>query len=153
MTEYGIVERSIVIDAPADRILPHLTSFHSWVAWSPWEGTDPELKRTYAGTDGTVGASYEWDGNRKAGAGTMTATSIAPDSFDVALSFTRPFRSQSLVHFALDPTGASTKVVWTLKSPKTAMSRIFGLVMNMDKLIGNDLDKGLAQLKRVVESA
>ncbi|CAN5276590.1 K(+)-transporting ATPase subunit F [soil metagenome] len=152
MTEYGIVERSIVIDAPADRIMPHLIDFHRWVAWSPWEGLDPDLKRTYAGPDGAVGASYAWDGNRKAGAGSMTATSIAADSFDVALSFTRPFTSQSLVHFALEPTESETTVVWTLKSPKTAMSRVFGLFMNMDKMIGNDLDKGLAALKRVVEA-
>ncbi|MDH6236352.1 SRPBCC family protein [Cryobacterium sp. CG_9.6] len=152
MTEYTTIERSIVIRASADSIQPHVSDFNQWVAWSPWEGMDPDLTRTYSGVPGTVGATYKWDGNRKAGAGTMTATAIAPTSVDVDLAFTRPFKSTSAVHFDLTERNGQTTIVWTMLSPKTLTSRAFGLLMNMEKMIGSDLEKGLASLKKVVES-
>ncbi|MDJ0337358.1 SRPBCC family protein [Cryobacterium sp. PH31-O1] len=152
MTDYTTIERTTVIHATAAAIHPHLVDFTQWVAWSPWEGMDPDLKRTYGGEQGSVGSTYAWDGNRKAGAGTMVVTAVSRTSVDVDLAFTRPFKSSSTVHFDLTERDAATTVVWTMLSPKTFASRAFGLVMNMEKLIGADLDKGLVSLKRVVES-
>lgn len=154
MTDYTTIERSIVILAPADAILPHLNDFEKWPAWSPWEGQDDALKRTYTGTQGRTGAGYAWEGNRKAGAGTMVLTSTTPASAAVDLEFTRPFKSTSEVTFTLHETpGAApaTKVVWSMRSPKTTTSKIMGLVINMDKMLGGDFEKGLAALKSTVE--
>ncbi|WP_144710642.1 SRPBCC family protein [Curtobacterium pusillum] len=153
------IERSIVVAAPAAAILPHLADLHRWTEWSPWEGQDPDLHREYGGEPGTVGSTYAWKGNRKAGAGDMRVTGIAPHRVDIDLRFTAPFRSSSTCVFRLDETGAGTgagtdagtRVVWMMTSPRTTMSRIVGTFINMDKLIGGDFDKGLAQLKAVVE--
>jgi hypothetical protein len=147
------IERSIVIAAPIAEILPHLTDFHRWIAWSPWEGQDPELHRTYSGTPGSVGAAYAWKGNRKAGAGTMTLTRIEPARVDVDLRFTAPFRSTSTVVFDLTEADGRTEIVWRMESPRTLSSRIMGAVVNIDKLVGGDFEKGLAKLRDVVESA
>jgi len=152
MTSYTTIERSTVIHASVDTINPYVADFGRWVKWSPWEVMDPDLKRSYGGVQGTVGATYAWDGNRKAGAGTMTATAITPTAVDVDLAFTRPFKSRSAVHFSLSEHNGATTVVWTLTSPKTVASRAFGLMMNMEKMIGADLTKGLSSLKQVVES-
>jgi len=65
------VERSTTIDAPPERIYQHVANFHSWRDWSPWEGVDPDLRRTYSGPDIGSGATYAWAGNRKAGEGRM----------------------------------------------------------------------------------
>ena len=43
--------RSIVVDADPSAIRPLIDDFHRWVEWSPWEGLDPELKRSYSGPD------------------------------------------------------------------------------------------------------
>ena len=152
MTDFSTVERSIVIQAEPGVILPWISDFTKWPAWSPWEQPGADLKRTYEGAPGSQGASYSWDGKGRAGAGTMRATTVSARDVGVALAFTRPFKSQSDVHFALStPAEGSTKVSWTMKSPKTTMSRIMGVVMNMDKMIGGDFDKGLASLKALVE--
>ncbi|NEM90967.1 SRPBCC family protein [Galbitalea soli] len=153
MTEYSTIQKSTTIAAAPTAILPRLTDFHRWVEWSPWEGLDPALERSYTGADNAVGAEYAWNGNRKAGAGTMRLEEVRDDSVNIALTFTRPFSSASRVRFNLTPSAAGTEVVWTMESPKTIGSRIFGLIMNMEKMIGSDLDKGLASLKRVVEGA
>lgn len=151
MSDVDTIERSVTIDAPADRVAAHLIDFRRWVDWSPWEGLDPGLTRTYTGAEAGIGATYEWSGNRKAGAGHMQITDVTRETVDVDLRFTRPFKSTSAVRFALQPHGSATTVVWTMSSPRTLMTRIVGLFMNMDKTIGTDLAKGLANLKARVE--
>lgn len=151
MADHNTYERRLRIAAPAGQILPHLVDFRRWVDWSPWEGLDPALSRTYAGPNSGVGASCEWSGNRKAGAGSMRITDVTPESVAIDLRFTRPFKSTSAVRFTLIPQDAATEVIWSMRSPRTLGTRVFGVIMNMDKAIGGDLDNGLATLKVVVE--
>ena len=47
---------------------------------------------------------------------------------------------------------SGTTVTWEMTGKNALVSKIFGLFMNMDKLIGADFDKGLARLKRVAEA-
>ena len=153
MTEYSVIERAVTVAAPAEVIASHVVDFRRWVDWSPWEGLDPDLQRTYSGPAQGLGATYAWSGNRKAGAGRMEITGVAPDRIDVDLRFLKPFRSSSTVRFALTGAGDQTRVQWQLRSPRTVVSRVMGVVWNMDRAIGADLEKCLAQLKDLVESA
>ena len=74
MADTYLVERSTTIHAPAELIFAYIADFHRWTAWSPWEGLDPEMRRTYSGPDSGPGATYAWAGNRKAGEGRMEGT-------------------------------------------------------------------------------
>lgn len=145
------IERERVIVAPAAAVLPNVADLHRWAAWSPWEGQDPALEREYGGEPGTVGSTYAWKGNRKAGAGSMRVTRVTSHEVDIDLRFTAPFRSTSACAFRLTETPTGTRVVWTMTSPRTLSSRLIGLVMNMDRLIGGDFEKGLARLATVSE--
>ncbi|TDN46422.1 polyketide cyclase/dehydrase/lipid transport protein [Curtobacterium flaccumfaciens] len=153
------IERSTVIAAPADAITPLLANLHRWVEWSPWEGQDPNLQRTYGGEPGSVGSTYAWKGNRKAGAGDMTVTRIAPTEVGLDLRFTAPFKSSSTCTFRLtenanehtDANAGRTRVVWSMTSPQNLASRVMGVFIDMDKLIGGDFEKGLAKLRAAVE--
>jgi hypothetical protein len=149
MTSYTVIERSTTIGATPERILPLITDLRAWQKWSPWEGLDPDLRRAYAGTG--IGSSYEWSGNRKAGAGSMSITKVTGESVGIDLTFTRPFKSASLTDFTLNPDGDGTHIVWRMRTPRTLGMRVAGLFMNMEKLIGGDFEKGLAGLKAVVE--
>mgnify|MGYP000849006270 FL=1 len=153
MSDYDVIERSAVIDAEPSRILPLLTDLRAWQQWSPWEGLDPELQRTYTGPETGPGARYVWSGNRKAGAGTMQITDASDRSVDIDLAFTRPFKSQSKVRFDLAPSDAGTTVVWSMRTPRTLMTRVFGVFMNLERVIGRDLEKGLAQLQEAAQAA
>ncbi len=42
------LQRATTINAPPERIFPFLNDFKSWVAWSPYEKLDTNLKRTTA---------------------------------------------------------------------------------------------------------
>lgn len=151
MADPIVVMRSIAINAPVARITEFIIDFHNWVDWSPWEGLDPDLQRTYSGPDSGVGASYAWSGNRKAGAGNMTIEAVQPTAIDVALNFTKPFKSRSQTRFDLEPTAEGTTVTWQVRTPSSLMLKVMSIFMSLEKTIGPDLEKGLAQLKTVAE--
>jgi uncharacterized protein YndB with AHSA1/START domain len=147
------VERSTEIEAPPEHVYEQVVDFHRWTTWSPWEDLDPALRRTYSGPDAGVGATYAWQGNRRAGTGRMEITrATEPSEVVVALQFVKPFKSSSTTTFSFVPAGGGTRVTWTMVGPKTRMTKVMGLFTSMDKLIGPDFEKGLARLKTVSEA-
>jgi hypothetical protein len=146
------VERVMTTTAPAARVHGLVADFHEWPAWSPWEDIDPGMDRAYAGAESGVGARYAWDGNRKAGAGSMEITGDEPERVDVDLRFTRPFPLASRMQMLITPTGDSTVVTWRLLGEVSGVARAFSMVRSMDSLVGPDFEKGLARLKQVAEA-
>ena len=140
------VERERTIAAPADAVRAQIVDFHRWRSWSPWEDVDPQLHRAYSGPDEGEGARYSWSGNRKAGAGSMEITKVSDERIDVDLEFTKPFASKNVTSFLLEPQGESTRVTWRMTGPRPLVMRLMGPLIDMDKLVGKDFDKGLARL-------
>lgn len=136
------------IDAPAAVVHGLVADFHEWQRWSPWEGLDPDLQRTYDGSG--VGASYSWSGNKKAGQGAMTFTSITPEQVVVDLEFLKPFKATNVVTFDLSPAGHGTRVEWTMSGQRNLAFAVLGRLF-FDKAIGKDFTKGLASLKAAAE--
>ena len=126
-----------------------IDDFHRWIDWSPWEGLDPDLRRTYDG-DG-VGATYSWAGNKKAGEGRMTVTSITDAQVVVDLEFLKPFKAQNVVTLDLTPAGDRTRVAWTMSGERNLAFAVMGRLF-FDKAIGKDFEKGLASLKAAAEA-
>lgn len=148
------VERSATMNAPASSVFAQVNDFHKWNAWSPWEKLDPAMKRSFEGAPAGTGAVYAWAGNSDVGEGRMTINESRPtDLVKIKLEFLKPFAASSDTTFAFQPEGNQTKVTWTMAGDKNFIAKAFGLVMNMDKMVGSDFEKGLAQLKSVVESA
>jgi Polyketide cyclase / dehydrase and lipid transport len=144
------VTRSIDIRAPAERLYPHIADFHAWAAWSPYEKKDLAMKKTYSGAPSGVGAVYEWDGNRNVGQGRMELLeATVPSKVKVDLRFMKPFVAHNTAEFTLEPRGQDTIVTWAMYGPLTFMSRVMGLFINMDKMIGTDFEAGLRNLKAI----
>ncbi len=146
------IERSTTMSAPAEKIFPLIEDFHAWSRWSPYDKLDPAMQKTYSGPPRGVGAAYEWAG-KKAGAGTMEITrAAAPSNVTIALTFTRPMKAQNTSEFLLEPSGEGTRVTWRMTGQVTLMSRIFGLFVDMDKMVGKDFEAGLATMKAIAEA-
>lgn len=146
------VTRNITIKAPAEKIYPLISDFHQWNAWSPWEHLDPAMQRTFSGTANGVGAVYGWEGNDAVGAGRMEIVGVAaPTKIDIKLDFLKPFESNNATVFVLQPDPEGTKVVWTMSGPSAFMTKLMGVFVSMDKMVGPDFEKGLASLKVAAE--
>lgn len=147
-----IVQRSTEIAAPAEAVFSLIDDFHKWRDWSPWEGLDPDLKRKMSGTDSGPGAVYEWDGNKKVGTGRMEIIeATAPVKAVIKLDFLRPFEAHNVAEFTIVPQGQTSRVNWTMRGPAPFMTKLMQTVMNFDKMIGKDFEKGLANLKAIAE--
>lgn len=148
------VSRSATMAATAEVVFAQVNDFHKWNAWSPWEALDPNMKRTFDGSASGTGAVYAWVGNDKVGEGRMTIAESKPsEKIRIDLEFLKPFESKSTAEFTFAPEGGGTKVTWTMFGKNNFIGKAFCLFMNMDKMVGGDFEKGLAQMKSAAEGA
>jgi uncharacterized protein YndB with AHSA1/START domain len=148
------IQRSIVIAAPAEKIFPYINDLHKHGLWSPWEKLDPSMKKTFAGSPSGIGSIYSWEGTDKVGVGSMTIVDSQPNKkVSMNLEFLKPFKAANHVEFAFKPQAEGTAVSWSMSGHKQFLQKIFCSFMNMDKMVGSEFEKGLAQLKTVVESS
>ena len=148
------VERSANIAAPAAAVFAQVNDFHKWNAWSPWAKIDPAMKQTFAGAPAGTGAVYTWAGNKAVGAGRMEITESQPSNLiKIKLEFLEPFAATSTTEFTFTPQGNQTAVKWKMSGENNFMAKAFSFFMNMDKMIGGDFEKGLAQMKAAAEAA
>ena len=146
------VERHTSINAPAEKVYANLTDFHLWDAWSPWVKLDPKMKVTHSGAASGKGAAYEWEGNSDVGKGRMEITDATPSNkVVIKLDFMTPFESHNITEFTMTPKGTGTDVSWLMHGPSPYVSKLMGVFMSMDKLIGKDFENGLTNLKTVAE--
>jgi uncharacterized protein YndB with AHSA1/START domain len=147
------IARSANIAAPPSDVFAQVNDFHKWEAWSPWLKLDPAAKTTYEGPAAGTGAIFKWSGNSEVGAGAMTLTESRPNELiKIKLDFEQPFKDTSAVEFTFQPEGTQTVVTWNMSGPRTFVTKAIALVLNMDKMIGDRFDEGLANMKSVVEA-
>jgi hypothetical protein len=147
------VARMATISAPPAAIFAHVNDFHKWETWNPWGKIDPAMKVTYEGAPAGVGAIYTWAGNSQVGEGRMTISESSPsDLIRIAMEFKKPFAGNNIAEFTFKPEGGQTVVTWSMSGTNNLLAKSIHLVMNMDKMIGGQFEKGLADMKAVVEA-
>jgi hypothetical protein len=145
------VQRSIAIKAPPEKIQPLISDFHNWGQWSPWEGLDPAMKRTFSGAPKDLGAVYAWEGNKNVGSGRMEVVSLTPAKVGIKLDFLTPVKSSSVTEFVLEPQGDITMVRWTMSGDSDFMGKMMNVFVSMDSMIGPAFESGLAKMKTAAE--
>jgi len=153
-SDYRVV-RSASITAPPETVFGLVNDFRKWESWSPWEKLDPNMKRTFEGSPSGEGAKYGWTGNSDVGEGKMTILESKPgEMVRIQLDFIAPFESTATNEFVFKPEGGGTHVDWVMTGSNNLMSKAMCLFMGgMDKMIGPDFEKGLAQMKSAAEAA
>jgi hypothetical protein len=147
------VSRSITIVARAADVFAQVNDFHNWDAWSPWAALDPDASKKFEGPPAGAGAVFAWSGNKKIGQGQMTLTDSRPhELIRINLQFIRPFPSSSTAEFTFQAEGVQTLVTWSMAGRKNFISKAFCMFMDMDKMVGRDFERGLAQIKAVTET-
>jgi len=147
------VQRSIDINAPAEKIFPLINDYKNWGAWSPYEKVDPAMQRTFSGAPSGEGSVYEWRGNKSVGHGRMEIIDTTPPSkVVIKLDFFTPFEAHNTAEFTMQPTGGATSVTWAMHGPVTYMAKIIHTFINMDRMCGDQFQQGLVSMKSMAES-
>lgn len=149
-----LVVRSTTIQAPADTVYSRIHDFQNWAAWSPWAKLDPKMREFFSGPQYGPGSAYDWSGNEKVGRGRMTILETrAPELLRLRIEFFEPFASTAEQTFTLQSQGNSTLISWSMSGDNDFFSKAMCLFMGgMDRVVGPDFEKGLAQLKSVSEA-
>jgi len=148
-----LVTRSIAVAAPAPAVFDQVNTLRNWDNWSPWAKIDPNAKISFDGPPTGTGASFAWSGNDKVGEGRMKIIDSRPgEHVHARVDFVRPFAGNSTSEFAFEPDGDKTKVTWNIRGHNDFLAKAICLFMNPEKVLGPDMEKGLAQLKAVTEA-
>ena len=151
------VERSLVIKAGAEPVYNQVNTLKNWEKWSPWHQIDPNMKLSYAGPESGNGAMYSWTSNHdQVGNGKLTIEETKPSQF-IKTAMDIDGMGTSYATYKFEPVAEGTKVTWGMDSDTDQMPWSFYVpckYMNlfMDDMIGKDFEKGLNNLKTVVES-
>ena len=150
------VERKLEVAAQADLVFGVLNDLHQFAGvlvlfGTPWEQLDPNMQKTFEGPAAGVGQSYAWSG-KEVGKGKMTIEESVPGlKVGIKLEFVKPMASTATCALTLAGTPTGSVVTWSMDGNHNFIGRAFGIFMDMDKMLGTDVEKGLAQLKTVAE--
>jgi uncharacterized protein YndB with AHSA1/START domain len=151
--EYHVV-REVVINKPKQSVFEYIKLLKNQNKYSVWATMDANMKTEFKGTDGTPGFVSAWDSEEKnVGKGEQEILSIVEgEKIEYEIRFIRPFESTSTASMSTVAVGDNqTKVSWAFTGKMKYPMNLMLLFMNMEKMIGNDLDNGLKNLKGILE--
>lgn len=148
-------EREVVINKPKEEVFNYIKLLKNQDEYSKWFAMDPNMKKTYTGTDGTVGFISAWDSdNHDVGKGEQEIKAIKEgERIDFELRFIKPFEGTEKAYMTVESVSDNeTKVKWGFDGKLPYPMNIFFLFMDIDKMIADDLDVGLENLKKELEA-
>lgn len=149
-----VISREVKINAPAEKIFPYLNNSKLAEKWAPWFEIDPAAKMSYSGPDTGVGSKASWDGGKQLGTGSATiAESVPNQKVGIQLEYVKPMIMKQYSEYLVSANGPETTVTWKVTGQNSFMGRVMCVFMNMDKMVGGMFEKGLANLKNLVEKS
>jgi len=150
------VERSIIINQSVETVFNKVNSFKEFNTWSPWAMKDKTTEYIYSGAESGVGAKMEWRSDHpEVGSGSQEIIeSTLNETVTVSLKFDEQSGDAKAQYFLLPVMHSGkpmTRITWSLHldNESNIIGRYFGLMM--DEWVGTEYEKGLNQLKEVLE--
>ena len=146
--------RSVEIERPNEVVFDYIRHLRNHNDFTVWSDMDPDMEQEFRGTDGTVGFVWAWRGSEEVGSGEQEIVSITEDErIDLKLRFIEPFESSSDVYMITEALSENqTRVTWGFEGKMPRPMNLMLLFMDMEQLIGEDYETGLANLKTVLET-
>jgi hypothetical protein len=122
--------------------------------YSKWATMDPNMKKDFRGTDGTIGFVSAWDSESDSvGKGEQEIKKITDgERIDMELRFYKPFESTEAAYMTTaNAAEGQTQVVWGFNGHMPYPMNLMLLFMDFEAMIGKDLQVGLENLKGILE--
>ncbi|HEY4628905.1 MAG TPA: SRPBCC family protein [Flavobacterium sp.] len=148
------VEREITINKPKQEVFDYVKLLKNQDHYSKWATMDPKMKKSYRGTDGTVGFVSTWESKvDSVGVGEQEIKKIVEgERIDFELRFIKPFEATEPAFMTTEAVSENqTKVKWGFSGHMNYPMNLMMLFMDFEKMIGDDLQTGLNNLKTVLE--
>ncbi|MCF2444800.1 SRPBCC family protein [Dyadobacter sp. CY345] len=145
------IEREVSINKPAAEVFDYIRYLKNQDHYNKWVMTDPDMKKEFKGSDGSIGFVYAWDGNDKAGKGEQEITRIETGKeLDLEIRFIRPFEGTAHTKMITKPASENHTIVsWSMAGYSKYPMNITNLFTRA--MLGKDLEKSLLNLKNILE--
>ena len=144
------VERSVIIDQPAEVIFEVLSDFRHFSQWSPWHEADPDAGYRIEGPPSGVGATLIWSDEHGSGAGRLWIVGMTPNQrIDMAMELGD---SEVDSYFLIEPEGLAHQVTWGMQvefGTFDLTGRYIGLML--PSLVGRSYRDGLERLAEYLD--
>ncbi|HEX8549306.1 MAG TPA: SRPBCC family protein [Cytophagaceae bacterium] len=148
------VERDITIDRPNEAVFNYIKFLKNQDNYSVWAMKDPNMKKEYRGTDGAVGFVATWESDQSdVGKGEQEIKKIsAGNRIDTELRFLEPFQATDHAYMVTEALSENqTKTKWGFNGQMKYPMNLMLLFINMEEMLGKDLETGLKNLKTNLE--
>lgn len=147
------VERSITVNAPIEIVFAEANDFANMDHWSPWKDYDPAMKKNIEGIVGSPGYKLSWSSeNENVGHGSLTrVTTETNKAITNDLAF-EDFNMKSKDNWLFEQTQEGVKITWGNSGEIGYLWRIPMKMMNMEKMMAPDFEKGLSRIKEYCEA-
>jgi len=147
------ISRTVVINKPREEVFTFVRQLKNQPLWNPWFQRDPEAIMKYKGNDGKVGASFYWKGNAKVGEGIQRITKAKQGRvYETSILFVKPVKVHTLTYIGVkELDDEKTKMVWGTKGHLAFPLTIISIFYSPEKALGENFDKGLKELKQIME--
>ena len=150
------VEREVSINKPLAEVFDYVKYLKNQDNFAVWSNMDPDMKKEFRGVDGTAGFVSAWESqNPDVGKGEQEIIKITDgERIDYELRFLEPFESTDQAYMITTAVNDSTtQVKWGFYGEMSYPMNLMLLTMDMEKVLGNDLQKGLNLLKKILETS
>jgi len=147
------IAREITVHAPPEVVFPYINNSQKANDWMPWQDEDPTVVMQYEGVEEGVGSISTWNSEGKMGVGKAEVVeSIENEKVTTQLTYTKPMQMSQQAVVSLTPVDVGTLVKWEVTGENNFMGKVFCIFVNMDKMVGDQFEKGLQTLKQRLES-
>lgn len=146
------LSRSVLISSEPSEVYARVNNLRQYAKWNPFGRHDLTMKTTFEGPASGPAATMHWAGNSQVGAGRLTITDTEPNQLvRMNLDFIKPFPSTATTEFVLACEDGQTRVSWSMFGQRSFIPKAVGLFVDIDRMVGSEFEKGLAELKRLAE--
>jgi hypothetical protein len=145
------VEREVIVNQSNNDAFNYIKYAKNQDHYNKWVQADPNAKKEFRGTDGTIGFVYAWDGNKDIGKGEQEIKNIEEGKrIDFSLYFIEPMESNADAWIVTEPVSdRQTKIKWGMHGRSPYPLNLVNLFV--PSILGKDLDASLSKLKAILE--
>ncbi|HTM93478.1 MAG TPA: SRPBCC family protein [Flavisolibacter sp.] len=145
------VEREVIVNKSNSDAFNFIKYAKNQDHYNKWVQADPNAKKEFRGTDGTIGFVYAWDGNKDIGKGEQEIKNIEEGKrIDFSLHFIEPMESNANAWIVTEPvSNQQTKIKWGMHGRSPYPLNLVNLFV--PSILGQDLDASLDKLKAILE--
>ena len=141
----------IIINIPRQKVYDYLKQIKNQDNFNKWVMIDPNMKKEFKGTDGTIGFIYAWNGNKEGGEGEQEIKALEEGkNIKMEIRFVRPFAGIAYAEMTTESLSDNqTKATWrTASKMKYPLNIMLPFIV---KMLEKDMGTSLTTLKNILE--